>query len=229
MEHRHHANKQMFVFSSVFKSRISASVSSMAETNQADQWRLFLAISIPEAVKTRIERTQSALRSELAAGRIRWTPREQLHLTLHFLGNVSPQKVEALAETVRSACLGFAPLHLSAERIGFFPNPRRPRVVWVGVGDHGAHLPRLQRALVAAVAPFTTETAKEDFIGHVTLGRVKSLSRTEAERLADAAGGAADQFFGEWDAGQVELFRSQLSAQGAVHTLAGVAAFGAGR
>ena len=203
-------------------------MSEVPNANSAGRWRLFLAISIPEEVKTKIERAQVALRDDLEAGRVRWTPREQLHLTLHFLGDVLAPDAGPLTEAVRVACRGFSPFHLRAERIGFFPNARRPRVVWVGVRDRRDDLPRLQRALVAAARLFSPETAKEDFTGHVTLGRVKSLSHSENERLAKLAGGMADSFFGEWTACQVELFRSELSAKGAVHTLLAGAAFGSG-
>ena len=66
-----------------------------------------------------------------AAGdaRVRWTTREQFHLTLRFLGNVEDQKLEPLTAALQIACRECGALQLRAEKIGFFPNPRSPRVV----------------------------------------------------------------------------------------------------
>jgi RNA 2',3'-cyclic 3'-phosphodiesterase len=183
-----------------------------------DQFRLFIAVQIPDAIKTDIEKTQAELRRALPEGGVRWTRREQFHLTLRFLGNVEAQRVEALANELRQVCRSFAPLKLRAERIGFFPDLRRPRVVWVGVRDQQDRLPALQAAVQTATQAFTVEEPEGKFTGHVTLGRIKNIRRQEAEALAKAASGMAERFFGEWTAVQLEVMRSELSPTGARHT-----------
>ena len=129
-----------------------------------------------------------------------------------------------LGEAIRAACRGFGPLYLRAERVGFFPDLRYPRVAWVGVQDQAEQLPRLQQAVEAATEGFTTQEKEERFTGHVTLARIKGIKRPEAEALANAAAGLADRLFGEWTAYQIELMRSELLPQGARHsTLAAIA------
>ena len=98
-------------------------------------FRLFIAVTIPEEIKAKIEEAQAELRRALPAHGVRWTRREQFHLTLRFLGDVDAARVEPLGEAIRAVCRGFGPLHLRAERVGFFPDLRYPRVVWVGVQD----------------------------------------------------------------------------------------------
>ena len=133
-------------------------------------------------------------------------------------------QVEALEGTIRTACQGFSALHLRADRVGFFPDLRSARVVWVGVQDRTDQLPRLQQAVEAATQHFTTEHKEERFAGHVTLARIKSITRPEAEALGKAAAGMAERNFGQWAAGKVELMRSVLSPQGASYShLAAVA------
>src|SRR4029077_17189165 len=117
--------------------------------NRPDRFRLFVAIKIPADVRSAIEGAHSCLRRELSGAAIRWTKIEQLHLTLKFLGNVDTGRVEALADALRTICLGFAPLRLRAGGVGSFPNLRRPRVLWVGVSDAQGQLERLQRAVEA--------------------------------------------------------------------------------
>src|SRR5207249_100197 len=116
--------------------------------------RLFIAVTIPEKVKTEIEKAQSELRRSVPSARARWTTREQFHLTLRFLGSVESERIDALTEAVRGACQGFAALELRAERIGFFPGPRRPRVVWAGIHDQQGQLGQVHRAVTAATQGF---------------------------------------------------------------------------
>jgi len=173
---------------------------------------------VPEGVKAKMEEAQAELRRVLPQCSVRWARRAQLHLTLRFLGDVAPARVEALGEAIRAACRGFGALHLRAERLGFFPDLRYPRVAWVGVCDQAEQLPRLQQTVEAATEGFTTEKKEERFTGHITLARIKGIKRPEAEALGQAALGMADRLFGQWTAYQIELMRSELLPQGARHT-----------
>ena len=190
----------------------------MTDAPPPEALRLFIAVIVPEEVKTEIEKAQAALRRALPGGCVRWTKREQFHLTLKFLGNLEAQRIESLAEAVRKACQGFAALELRAERVGCFPNLRSPRVIWAGVRDREERLPPLQRAVEAATRDFTKEESPERFTGHVTLGRIKGLKRAEVEVLAGLVSGLGASFFGAWTAEEIEIIRSQLSPNGARHT-----------
>ena len=190
----------------------------MTNESSVETYRLFIALPVPERVKAEIERAQGELRRAVPAGCVRWTRREQFHLTLKFLGNVEASRVEALAESLRQACKDFPALPLRARRIGFFPGPRQPRVIWVGMEELRGHLPLLQGAVESLSEPFTQEKSAKGFAGHVTLGRVKFIKRPHAETLAQRALGMADQVFGEWTAEEVELIRSQLSSNGSAYT-----------
>jgi 2'-5' RNA ligase len=185
---------------------------------ESELFRLFIAVTIPEGIKTKIEAAQAELRRVLPERAVRWTRREQFHLTLKFLGDVDAARVEALGEALRAACRGFGALHLRAERVGCFPDLRYPRVVWVGVQDQAEQLPLLQAAVERAAREYTTEEKEERFTGHVTLARIKGIKRLEAEALGKAAGDMAERLFGQWTACQVEIMRSELMPQGARHS-----------
>jgi 2'-5' RNA ligase len=201
-----------------------------AGTTRAREWRLFVAISLPETVKDEIEKTQRELRAALPRDVVRWTKREQFHLTLKFLGNVAELRVAELIEALRTAYLHFSALRLRAAGIGFFPDGRRPRVIWAGVQDEAGALPRVQQSVEANVKIFVGEDSAErgdlppgrrrsqEFTGHVTLGRIQYIQWPEAEILAKAASRMAAQFFGEWTADTVELIRSELSSAGSRYT-----------
>ena len=149
---------------------------------------------------------------------MRWTTREQFLVTLKFLGDVAEPQVEPLVAALERACREFSAVHLRVAKVGFFPNPRAPRVAWVGVEDAPPQLPRLHQAIEQAVREFPTEPAEERFAGHITVGRIKSIWKPEAEALGKAAATMADRCFGQWTATEAELIRSVLSSEGARYT-----------
>src|SRR5262245_52579678 len=105
----------------------------MPDDSSSSQLRLFIAIPLPEPVRHEIETAQSELKRALPDHCVRWTRRGQFHLTLKFLGNVEAHRVDELTGNLRQVSVGFAPLRLRAERIGFFPDMRYPRVIWAWV------------------------------------------------------------------------------------------------
>jgi len=172
-------------------------------------------MAVPEPVKLEMESAQTELRHALPSAGVRWTRRDQFHLTLKFLGGVPADQTAPLAESVADVCRDFPPLPLRAERIGFFPDERFPRVIWAGVHDATELLPKFQLAIAAAAQAFTAEKTEGSFSGHVTLGRVNFIKRPSAELLARFAHGMAGRFFGAWTADRVGIFRSELTPGGA--------------
>jgi 2'-5' RNA ligase len=190
----------------------------MAEASSSISLRLFIAIPLPDRVKAEVERAQAEFRGALPENCVRWTGRGQFHLTLRFLGNVDARHADEISRCLRETCVGFAPLQLRAERIGFFPDMRYPRVIWAWVHDEAEQLPKLQLAIESAMASFTREPSEEKFTGHVTVGRAKGIKRPQAEILSKLALGMANRLFGEWTADAVELIRSELSSDGSRYT-----------
>jgi 2'-5' RNA ligase len=186
--------------------------------NSTGTLRLFVAISLPDSIKDEIEKAQRQLRASFPNKLVRWTKREQFHLTLKFLGNVRESRVSELIPALREECVRFSELQLRAERIGFFPDSRFPRVLWVGVRDEKSLLAPLQSAVEKAVKSFTEERPEKSFTGHVTLARLSRIQRREAEELAKMISAMSQQFFGEWAANKVELIRSELLSSGSRYT-----------
>jgi 2'-5' RNA ligase len=191
----------------------------MSQAEQPRFHRLFVALSLPNAVKAEIQKAQGELRAALPDGSLRWIRPGHFHLTLCFLGNVAVDRIDALADKLRLACRDFTPLQLRAERIGFFPERGFPRVIWTAVSNKEQKLAPLQSAIQSATLEFTAEPSEKEFTGHITLGRAKKVRRREADALKHFADKMRQRFFGEWTAGTVELFKSELLPDGAEHTV----------
>jgi 2'-5' RNA ligase len=196
-----------------------AIVSGGTDGSSGIRLRLFVALNIPEAVKAEMAKAQSELKQVLSAGLVRWTRPEQFHLTLKFLGNVDGCQTTGLTEAVQAAIRPFPALTLQMAGIGFFPDPRSPRIVWAGVHDAEQRLATLQQVVEAATAKFTSEPAVEKFSGHVTLARIKRIGAREKRLLTSMAATMKDRIFGTWTAREVEILRSELSSEGARHAV----------
>jgi 2'-5' RNA ligase len=191
---------------------------SPANSTAPNRVRLFLALGIPEPVRAEVESAQLKLQRASPDVQIRWTKPEQFHITLKFLGNVEADQIDSLTESIRQICHAFAPMRLRAQDLGSFPDWRDPRVIWAGIHDTQKALLRLHSAVEDATQPFTAEKREENFAGHVTLGRIKRIRRSQAEALARLAAGMSRRFFGEWCATQMDLMQSKLGPNGAQHT-----------
>jgi 2'-5' RNA ligase len=199
----------------------------MTGEDSTEKLRLFVAIPMPEAVRNEMIRVQQELRRLAPHDAVRWAKPEQFHLTLRFLGDVPVESVAALKESVHAVCSGESAFRLCAQGIGFFPNARSPRVIWVGINDGGRHLADLQKKIENAVRRFTEEPGGENFAGHVTLGRFKHFKRQEIGKFTVSAQAMKDQEFGEWTAQEIEIIRSELSPEGARYTSLAVFQLGA--
>ncbi|HEX5387958.1 MAG TPA: RNA 2',3'-cyclic phosphodiesterase [Gemmatimonadales bacterium] len=170
--------------------------------------RLFVALPIPEPARDEIAGLLGRLRA--CEWPVRWVRDEGLHVTLKFYGEVAPERLDVIEESVRFAAADSAPVSLRLADVGSFPSARHPRVLWVGLEPPSALTllyDRLERG--GESIGFPPEGAP--FSPHVTLGRVR-----EGHRLPP---GALDRFRGghpkvSFRAEQLVLYESLLSSEG---------------
>lgn len=176
--------------------------------------RLFVAVNFPARLRQRIARLSGPL--DKAGIPCRWVEPEQVHLTLKFIGEVPSSEVEALSDVLTSVAAGFRPFTLRFGRIGAFPSPRLPRVIWLAV-ELTPELRFLKDDLERALAELGIEREQRPFQPHITLGRAsRDAEAGEFRSLEDAArdlGIAA-----EYRVTHLDLMRSRLDPAGAVHT-----------
>src|SRR5208282_1130973 len=182
-----------------------------------ERLRLFVAVPVPDTVREEMVLVQRELQPQMPGDAVRWTKPEQFHLTLWFLGDVSSDCLAALRESLHTACSGARALRLEARGIGFFPNARSPRVVWVGINDDENRLAGLQKKIESAVQSFAAKPGGEHFAGHVTLGRFKQFNNFAIKPLTNTAESMTNRTLGKWTATEVEVVRSELSRIGTVY------------
>lgn len=176
--------------------------------------RVFVALELPSAIKEAAVTIQRELMTSKAA--IGWVRAEGMHLTLKFLGEVSPSQLPRIEEALRSAVEGTGPLKISVRGIGVFPNSKNPRVVWLGILPDDDRLLQLQKRIDRALEMTGFPPEERGFRPHLTLGRIKSSCGLDELMKAVTA---QDQFLaGDCMLEELHLIQSELRKEGAVYT-----------
>jgi 2'-5' RNA ligase len=152
--------------------------------------RTFIAIELPTAVKQRVADQQQTLRRLLAAqgidGAWRWTPAENLHLTLRFLGETSAGQQRAIEAALAQAGQRGEPFALGLGVLGAFPNLRRPNILWLDFGGEISVLAALQERIERAAREVGFAAEERTFQPHLTIARAqKSASPAQLARSGE--------------------------------------------
>lgn len=134
--------------------------------------RAFVAITLPEDVRQHLAEVSQTLAAQLPPQVVRWVQPRLIHLTLRFLGDVQVEKMPALTHILDTLTTMATPFTMTLGKLGCFPNPQRPRVIWVGLQDKG-QAAALQQSLDHALIPLGWMPESKPFQAHLTLGRVK--------------------------------------------------------
>ena len=179
--------------------------------------RLFVALELPPEARLALGRTVDTLRAGGVAS-LRWVAVENVHLTLKFLGDVTPHRVPELGDALAVAAKGHAPFTLHLGEGGVFPSIRAPQVVWVGLQGDLAALKAVQTDVEHSLAELGFPVEARSFVPHLTVARARGrLSADERTRLGHALQQmeAADRH--AFPIEKVSLMESTLLPSGAVY------------
>lgn len=171
--------------------------------------RLFVAIPLPAELQNKLTEMQQHFKP--LARTAKWVRAEGIHLTLKFLGYVDPDRIPDITQSLKDVASRHGAVSVQAAGCGFFPNSRRPNVLWVGV--HSDRLGELQRDVEDAMAALGFEKENRAFSPHLTLARFRETHGLtplilETEKQKDAV-------LGEFTAGEFVLYESILHREGA--------------
>jgi 2'-5' RNA ligase len=167
---------------------------------EAKPLRLFVAIEIPDAVKDAVEGAFAAWRE--AFPKARWVPRENMHVTLKFLGRTWPRLTDWVPDRVAEAAAEVPPLRARLHGVGSFPSAKRGRALWAAFEDPD-RVAELASAIEAAlVDEFPAE--KRPFHPHLT------VARSDPPLKLPAGYRGTELASDEWEVDHVVLFRSHL-------------------
>jgi len=175
--------------------------------------RAFIAVDLDDPVIEKVCNVVAILKSRITE--IRWLRKENLHLTLKFLGNIAESQVEPITAALRHPLGLFSPCTISAKGLGVFPDFRRPKILWVGLT--GDQLVQLAAEIESALMPLGFTPENRAFTPHLTIGRWREGSRP-AKNLRQEIDSLNDFEFGACAVRQIVLFQSVLKPEGASYS-----------
>ncbi len=184
-------------------------------SNAEKNIRAFLAVEPPEEILQAVIRLQEKLKQEIS-GRLSWTRPGGQHLTLKFFGDVSTGDVDSIGRVVQNRLPSGAALNLKIEKLGVFPDARKPRVLWCGTSGDVEKLAAMQKQLDADFTGIGFPKEDRPFRAHLTLARIKDPRA--AVGIDKALQKYRDFSTGVFFVRELILFQSKLTPQGALYT-----------
>ena len=180
--------------------------------------RSFLAVNISlETARSIAEKLPSLMeRFDQAGMEVRWVPPQNMHVTLHFLGNITEPMVRAVADNIEQVTKSFPQVELEASGLGVFPSVQEPRVLWVGIHSKDDQLKLLHDKLAIVLEETGFKMDGNAFRAHVTIGRIKKAEPAALEEILAAEG---DTGFGTSSPKELVCYRSDLHKKGADYHL----------
>lgn len=183
--------------------------------NDEKSIRAFLAVDPPQEVLNEIVRIQDRLK-KVVHGDIRWVRSGGIHLTLKFFGNISESDSANIFRVIKNNIVNIKPFTLNTRRVGAFPDVKRPRVLWLGMDGDTDILISLQRGIDGGLQDCGFKKEDRPFRPHLTLARIKEPKGLIG--LAKIIEKSEDYTAGSFIVGGLNLFKSNLTSQGAVYT-----------
>jgi 2'-5' RNA ligase len=187
-------------------------------TEISNQIRAFIAIELPEKVKTGIQQLEGILKSQDPA-QAKWVNPSSIHLTLKFLGTVGAEKLDGIIRVMKKSAQATGPFHLEIQGLGAFPNLRKAQVIWIGIKGDMDNLHSLQKSLEGGLAEEGFPPEGRPFTPHLTLARLgEKASSAERQALGEIIYHLKLESALALEVRSFNLMRSQLTRGGAIYT-----------
>jgi RNA 2',3'-cyclic 3'-phosphodiesterase len=180
--------------------------------------RTFIAVDIGDAIRERIVSLQETLGRNSSG--VKWVEKENLHVTLHFLGEVGELDIVKICRVAKEQLEDMVPFTMNISGLGCFPTPRRPKILWVGVEEGSEQLTQIHSVLEQPLFDLGCYRREERaFHPHITLGRLNQEDRQETWSQAITK-------YQDWQGGEVKvkevlIVGSELRREGPLYTIMG--------
>lgn len=136
--------------------------------------RSFIAVNLNPEIKEYLTSLQANL--NVPETRIKWVEKNNLHLTMKFLGYISLEQTELIKSILKEITSRYSPFIIKlSSNIGIFPTYKMPRIIWVGIKEGINELKELYNSIENNLFNKGFPREDKDFSGHITIGRVKSI------------------------------------------------------
>ncbi len=175
--------------------------------------RCFISVDIEEP-RLLAALSESQRQLEMTGANLKCLERENIHITIRFLGEVRDVKVREIGQMI--SAIEFEPFKVELRGLGVFPRPSRPRVIWVGISDGVEELSKVYQSLEQGLIETGFKPEVRGFSPHVTIARVRS--GRNRDRLMETVMADADKVYGDMEVKHIRLKKSVLTPRGAIYS-----------
>ncbi|MDD5259954.1 MAG: RNA 2',3'-cyclic phosphodiesterase [bacterium] len=177
--------------------------------------RVFVSVGIDPEIKEKVAEVQDQLK--LANADVRWVAKENLHLTLHFCGEVNEKKAQDIITVCRGIASEISPFSLEIKYVGTYPPYGDPRIIWTGVEQGRDEAITLIEVTKRHLTLLTGVTEKKDISPHLTFGRIRTTTNigvltTQLHKFANLG-------FGVQTVDKILVMESKLKPTGPVYSV----------
>jgi len=163
--------------------------------------RIFIAVNLPDEIKESFK----ALIEKLPKERVKAVKKENLHVTMKFLGYMQEEMLSALYEKLQSLNK-FEKFEVELSGIGFF----KTRVLWVGITQGTEKLEEIAKEIENVL-----DLNKEEFTSHITIARNRDLRYEEFRNLAEELN--KTKIGGKFTVKSIDIMESVLEKEGPIY------------
>jgi len=175
--------------------------------------RAFIAIELPPETKDVISKIQNKLKAALP--KISWVKPVNIHLTLKFLGEISPKQLDNINQIVSAIVGTSASFKIKLETLGVFPNVARARIMWIGTDAMPPGLEKIVTLLENELGKIGFTKEKRPFCAHITVGRIKFyLNPSNLEKVFNEVKKDILSKDLEFNVAGITIFQSTLGSTG---------------
>jgi len=174
--------------------------------------RSFIAINLPEEIKSYLANFIRKIKRKNKADFIKWVEEKNLHLTLHFLGNLEKRQLEQIDQILSFVVSKYRSFNLEIKEIDAFPNLSQPKVLYIKCQERNKDsLKKLREEIGEGIKKIGLKIDKRSWQPHVTIARVKKSIKLKIEGLK-----LPNLIF---KVESIELMRSDLQKDGPVYSI----------
>ncbi|MCX8069649.1 MAG: RNA 2',3'-cyclic phosphodiesterase [Thermodesulfovibrionales bacterium] len=170
--------------------------------------RAFIAIPIDDALKKELQ--GYIKQASLLTHSVRWTKRDNMHITIKFLDEITQELADKLAFELNKITKKYQPFELIINGTGTFPNLKVPRVLWVGI-EKSETLHRLYQEIENLCTDVGIKKDDKAFSPHITVGRIKDKL---SESMFDFIRASGNKKWGSLKVNEILLMKSVLKPEG---------------
>lgn len=168
--------------------------------------RLFVALPVPDSVRQIMTQWMKALERQFPFQR--WVHADDIHITLKFLGDTPPDRVDLLQELLGKVSGKTSPWMISVSGLGVFGPRAQPTVLWAGIQPADDSLPRLQQRVELAMEEAGFAREQRAYHPHLTLARKFRGSEPFQLQQLEVASRRLEMGHVSWEADQFVLYES---------------------